>query len=101
MKKSIRNSLNNIEWKGGVADLTSEWQKRECYLVKHSKGWCVLDNKKGTRLRLGSVDMLPSNDVTMYSSTLEILNHRLNKIKERGFLTMPVEKFYASKQEQS
>ena len=73
MRKSIRNRLNNIEFIKNRAYLSDEWAKREFCLDKSDRGWCVFDNFDS--------EIISLDEETKFSSTLEILNNRLNKMK--------------------
>tara|TARA_Y100000356_G_C11239968_1_gene280244 strand:- start:576 stop:887 length:312 start_codon:yes stop_codon:yes gene_type:complete len=73
MRKSIRNRLNNIEFIKNKAYLSDEWSKREFFLDKSHRGWCIIDNLDS--------EIISLDEETEYSSTLEILNNRLNKMK--------------------
>ena len=99
MRKSIRNRLNNIEFIKNTAYLSDEWAKREFCLDKSDRGWYVFDNLDS--------EIISLDDETKYSSTLEILNNRLNKMKRNKvvdfdrrdkFMKLPPQKYPFSDQ---
>mgnify|MGYP006230976347 FL=1 len=99
MRKSIRNRLNNIEFIKNTAYLSDEWAKREFCLTKNHNGWYVFDNLDS--------EIISLDEETKYSSTLEILNNRLNKMKRNKvvdfdrrdkFMKLPPQKYPFSDQ---
>ena len=99
MRKSIKNRLNNIEFIKNRAYLSDEWSKREFFLDKSDRGWCIIDNLDS--------EIISLDEETEYSSTLEILNNRLNKMKRNKvvdfdrrdkFMKLPPQKYPFSDQ---
>lgn len=79
MRKALKEKLNNIKWvsktswNGRMAKyayLTDEWENRGIFLGKSNRGWYAFDNATGEDL----------DDVC--AGSLEILNHRLNKLNK-------------------
>tara|TARA_A200000113_G_scaffold223417_1_gene238993 strand:+ start:696 stop:932 length:237 start_codon:yes stop_codon:yes gene_type:complete len=78
MRKALKDKLNNIQWVSAVssqrkaqyADIADEWLDQGWVLMKERKDWVVCT--KGMRTELTR------------ASSLEVLNHRLNKIKEQS-----------------